>query len=57
VGIEWQKSSFSTDTDNCVEVARDGAGILLRESDVPNVRLRLSHKVLHSLLNTAKIRG
>ncbi|MFI9463264.1 DUF397 domain-containing protein [Streptomyces xiamenensis] len=32
----WQKSSFSEDGNNCVEIAPSGADIALRESDDPD---------------------
>ncbi|MFJ1599919.1 DUF397 domain-containing protein [Streptomyces sp. NPDC088261] len=35
--INWQKSSFSDAGEQCVEVAELDGGILLRESDDPNV--------------------
>ncbi|MFB6830513.1 DUF397 domain-containing protein [Streptomyces hydrogenans] len=35
--IQWQKSSFSGDTGNCVELAAHEGGIKMRESDDPNV--------------------
>ncbi|MYZ39701.1 MULTISPECIES: DUF397 domain-containing protein [unclassified Streptomyces] len=34
--IRWQKSSFSGDGPQCVEVAEQGGEILIRESDAPN---------------------
>lgn len=34
--IKWQKSSFSGEGPQCVEVAEHNSGILLRESDEPN---------------------
>ncbi|MBB5123062.1 hypothetical protein AF335_12040 [Streptomyces eurocidicus] len=35
--IKWQKSSFSGDRDDCVEVGRREGAILMRESDDPAV--------------------
>ncbi|WP_405677705.1 DUF397 domain-containing protein [Streptomyces sp. NBC_01511] len=34
--INWQKSSFSGDGPQCVEIAEHNGGILVRESDDPN---------------------
>ncbi|WP_217196012.1 DUF397 domain-containing protein [Streptomyces buecherae] len=35
--INWQKSSFSGDRDDCVELGQQGEKIVMRESDEPNV--------------------
>ncbi|MFJ2440594.1 DUF397 domain-containing protein [Streptomyces sp. NPDC087658] len=35
--IKWQKSSFSDPGGQCIEVAEHGGGLLVRESDDPNV--------------------
>ncbi|MEU0524402.1 DUF397 domain-containing protein [Streptomyces niveus] len=35
--INWQKSSFSGEGPQCVEVAEHNGDILVRESDEPNV--------------------
>ncbi|MFF2186470.1 DUF397 domain-containing protein [Streptomyces sp. NPDC058155] len=35
--INWQKSSFSGEGPQCVEVAEHNGDILVRESDDPNV--------------------
>ncbi|MDH6135946.1 hypothetical protein P3T37_005365 [Kitasatospora sp. MAA4] len=34
--LDWQKSSFSSDQANCLEISRDGDTILVRESDDPD---------------------
>ncbi|EST37601.1 hypothetical protein N566_12100 [Streptomycetaceae bacterium MP113-05] len=52
--IEWLKSSFSTDTDNCVELARVEASLLLRESDAPDTQLDSRAPQLSSLLRFLK---
>ncbi|MFE2940234.1 DUF397 domain-containing protein [Streptomyces sp. NPDC059255] len=35
--IKWQKSSFSEVGAQCIQIAHHDGGILLRESDDPNV--------------------
>lgn len=50
--IIWQKSSFSESEGSCVELARCGGGIFIRESEVPEVviwttRRRLGPLVAH----------
>jgi hypothetical protein len=35
--INWQKSSFSDEGAQCVEIARYSGAILMRESDDPNM--------------------
>ncbi|THA25595.1 DUF397 domain-containing protein [Streptomyces sp. RKND-216] len=36
--LDWHKSSYSEDSDgNCLEVARHEDGLLIRESDDPDV--------------------
>ncbi|GAA0621022.1 DUF397 domain-containing protein [Streptomyces crystallinus] len=45
--IQWQKSSFSTDSEgNCLELAEVGDEILLRESDNSDVIIRTSRAKL-----------
>ncbi len=52
--LDWQKSSFSGDQANCVEV-RIGAGLVeIRESDDGDVILRTTPDALASLLRTIK---
>ncbi|MFC5721286.1 DUF397 domain-containing protein [Streptomyces gamaensis] len=34
--IRWQKSSFSTDGNECIELSRSPRGIFIREGDSPN---------------------
>jgi hypothetical protein len=33
--IQWQKSSFSGDRDECIELAPWGSAVLMRESENP----------------------
>ncbi|MFB7675332.1 DUF397 domain-containing protein [Kitasatospora purpeofusca] len=52
--LDWQKSSFSGDDANCVEV-RVGVGLVeLRESDDGNVILHTTLASFADLLNTIK---
>ncbi|MFE6751650.1 DUF397 domain-containing protein [Kitasatospora purpeofusca] len=52
--LDWQKSSFSGDDSNCVEV-RVGAGLVeLRESDDGDVILHTDPAAFADLLNTIK---
>jgi hypothetical protein len=49
--IQWQKSSYSANHDNCVEIAAAAEGsVLMRESDDPDVIIRTSHDHLRSLV-------
>ncbi|MFD3931148.1 DUF397 domain-containing protein [Streptomyces sp. NPDC058614] len=49
--LHWQKSSFSSEASNCLELATAPDGtIRLRESDVPVVTLTLRTPSLASLL-------
>ncbi|MEV2231513.1 DUF397 domain-containing protein [Streptomyces phaeochromogenes] len=49
--LHWQKSSFSSEASNCVELATAPDGtIRLRESDEPTTALTLRPSGLHSLL-------
>ncbi|MFB8238200.1 DUF397 domain-containing protein [Kitasatospora purpeofusca] len=52
--LDWQKSSFSGDDSNCVEV-RVGTGLVeLRESDDGNVILHATATAFADLLSTIK---
>jgi hypothetical protein len=52
---DWQKSSFSGEAANCVNIAADPDGaIRLRESDEPDVMLAASANALHGLLSAIK---
>lgn len=54
VDIQWRKSSFSEQTDNCLELASHGGGILMRESDDPDVVVRTTPEKLRAFLAGAK---
>ncbi len=54
---EWQRSSFSGGGgESCVELARDGRGLLLRESDVPPGRAALGDAPTATMLRTTAAR-
>jgi hypothetical protein len=38
----WRKSSFSADQGNCVEIAREGRSVLMRDSRDPDIVLAFS---------------
>lgn len=50
----WRKSSYSADASNCVNVAADDNGIVLRESDEPAVVLATTPAVLRAFIRGAK---
>ncbi|WP_328838876.1 DUF397 domain-containing protein [Streptomyces europaeiscabiei] len=53
--IPWQKSTYSGDASNCVNLAAAPTGrILLRESDTPTTILTTTHAPLRSLIQTLK---
>lgn len=53
--IQWQKSSFSTDSEgNCLELATQGDEVLMRESDKPHVIVRTTQAKLAAFLAGAK---
>ena len=54
--LHWQKSSYSSEGNNCVELANAPDGtIRLRESEDPTVALTLRPSDLRSLLAAARI--
>ncbi|MFI9205517.1 DUF397 domain-containing protein [Streptomyces sp. NPDC053048] len=55
--VRWQKSSFSTDKVECIELANMAGGILLRESDTPHTVIATSPAALRALLATAHRHG
>ncbi|MEU9897555.1 DUF397 domain-containing protein [Streptomyces phaeochromogenes] len=53
--LHWQKSSYSSEGNNCVELATTPDGtIRLRESDDPPTTLTLRPSGLHSLLDAVR---
>lgn len=51
----WQKSSYSSTGDNCVEIARcPGGGVALREGEAPEVVLSASRTRLAALIDRSK---
>ena len=52
--IPWQKSSFSNEQIECVEVGRSPGVLLLRESDDPGTVIRTTPTALAALLRAAK---
>ncbi|MFE3828831.1 DUF397 domain-containing protein [Streptomyces sp. NPDC059092] len=54
--IQWRKSSKSSNAEdsNCLELARQGDEILMRESDNPNVVIRTTRAKLRAFLGGAK---
>ncbi len=53
----WQKSTYSSTGDNCVEIARQEAGIAIRESDAPQIVISASRARLAALLASSKRGG
>ncbi|MFD5258846.1 DUF397 domain-containing protein [Streptomyces bobili] len=55
--LDWQKSSYSGDGSNCVDVASSPAGTVhLRESDNPEVVLTTTAPRLHTFICALKER-
>ncbi|MEV6673123.1 DUF397 domain-containing protein [Streptomyces sp. NPDC051162] len=52
--IQWQKSSFSTEGNDCMEIARSAEAILMRESDTPDLIVTTSPQKLRAFLLGAK---
>lgn len=49
--LDWQKSSYSSEGNNCVELAATSDGTIhLRESDEPEATLTTTPTSLHTLL-------
>jgi hypothetical protein len=55
--LDWQKSSFSSSGNNCVEVARGSDGMYIRESDNPDVVVTTTPAKLGALLKGVKADG
>ncbi|SDT67368.1 protein of unknown function [Streptomyces sp. TLI_053] len=52
--LNWQKSSFSGDAAECVEIASDGELIRVRESDEPAITITTTKAKLTAWLQAAK---
>ncbi len=52
--LHWQKSTFSGNQANCVEVASDGELIHIRESDEPGVIITTTKAKLTTWIRCAK---
>ncbi|MGW2867928.1 DUF397 domain-containing protein [Kitasatospora sp. NPDC001225] len=52
--LNWQKSSFSSDQANCVEIASAGELVYLRESDNPTTIVTTTRPKLHAWIHGAK---
>ncbi|MFF4924579.1 DUF397 domain-containing protein [Kitasatospora xanthocidica] len=52
--LNWQKSSFSGTTTNCLEIASDSELIYLRESDDPTTVVTTTPTKLAAWLHSAK---
>jgi hypothetical protein len=50
----WQKSSYSSTGDNCVEITRLPGGVAIRESDTPETVIRANRMRLAALLESSK---
>ncbi|MEV7021727.1 DUF397 domain-containing protein [Kitasatospora sp. NPDC093558] len=53
-GSVWQKSSFSSSSDTCVEVRAIDGAVELRESDESGVLVRTTRRHLAPLLQAIK---
>lgn len=54
VSLIWQKSTYSQEQGDCLEVATFGGAVLLRESDNPGVVLRTTRKNLAVFLQVIR---
>ncbi|MFI9323326.1 DUF397 domain-containing protein [Kitasatospora aureofaciens] len=52
--LNWQKSGFSGDQANCVEIASAGELVHIRESDDPTTVVTTTRAKLHAWINGAK---
>lgn len=52
--LAWQKSTYSQDSGDCVELTARGGAVLLRESDNPTVVLTTTRKDLARFLRFLK---
>ncbi|MFE1357621.1 DUF397 domain-containing protein [Streptomyces harbinensis] len=52
--VQWQKSSYSTEQANCIEIATSNDSFLIRESDSPGAIVETDHRRLTTLLDGVK---
>ncbi|MCX4754448.1 DUF397 domain-containing protein [Kitasatospora purpeofusca] len=52
--LNWQKSSYSGDAADCVEIAADGGLIHIRESDDPAIAITTTKARLAAWIQGAK---
>lgn len=52
--LGWQKSSFSGEQANCIQLAVADGGVQIRESDDPDVRVCAGPRALASLIGAVK---
>lgn len=53
--LTWQKSTYSQDQGDCVELTTHGGAVLLRESDDPSVVLTTTRSNLARFLRLLKL--
>jgi len=53
--LTWQKSTYSQDQGECVELTAHGGAVLLRESDDPSVVLTTTRSNLARFLRLLKL--
>ncbi|MER5780551.1 DUF397 domain-containing protein [Streptomyces mobaraensis] len=52
---KWQKSSFSNDRDECIELTHEAPDeVLIRESEAPGVTIKASRAKLHTFISGVK---
>ncbi|MFJ9692763.1 DUF397 domain-containing protein [Kitasatospora sp. NPDC101183] len=52
--LNWQKSSYSNDQANCVEIASADELVYIRESDDPTLIVTTTRAKLNAWINAAK---
>lgn len=53
--LSWQKSTYSQEHGDCVELSAHGSAVLLRESDNPTVILTTTRQDLARFLQVIKV--